>query len=140
MNRRARIRTAVGVAAATILIAACGSSGGQPTPTPSGVTVDAATTAVRGLCDMRNRYADDLERANGPFYDAAHETLHAIAAAAEEKDRVAAAKLLEAKEKVESELRFDVLPDVFPDDVGKLIDATRAALDVLGIDVPACPA
>ncbi|MBI2237604.1 MAG: hypothetical protein HYU54_03645 [Actinobacteria bacterium] len=81
---------------------------------------------------MRNEYAGDLERANGTFYDAVHETLHVIAAAAEEEDRVAAAKLLEAKEKVENELRFDVLPDVFPDDVGKLIDATRTALDALG--------
>jgi len=137
-------------AAWAVLLAACGSSGGTTTPVtspasgPSGalgiVTEGAARAAVGGLCDIRARYTGDREAANGVFYDASHEELHVIAAAAEVKDRAAAARLLQAKERVEADLLADPLPEPFPADLDRLIDATRAALKLLGIDVPPCAA
>jgi hypothetical protein len=63
-----------------------------------------------------------------------------IAAAVEEVDRAVAAELLEAKQAVEADLTEPVLPAGFPDHVGSLLDATRAALDTLGLDAPDCPA
>lgn len=144
MERIARPLFALALA---LSLAACGSSGGgsEPTPPPSGpsgslgvVTAEDATTAVAGLCEMRNEDAVDLAKANGVFYDRVHERLHTIAAAAEERDRIASATLLEAKEKVEEDLRSDDVPDSFVADLDALIAAARTALDVIGLSTPGC--
>lgn len=126
-----------------VCIAACGpGENGNPSPPPSGalgpVTPRAAEEAVRGLCDLRT--ATDGVEAEATFLDRSHETLHVIAAATVVRDRSAAADLLEAKQKVEADLAFAELPPDFATDVGALIEATRAALEGVGLEVPACPA
>lgn len=128
-----------------LLVAACGSEGegnDDPSPLPSGalgpVTPEAADEAVRGLCDLRT--ATDRAEAEATFLDRSHETLHVIAAATEERDRNAAADLLEAKQRVEADLAGADLPSDFAADVGALIEATRAALEAIEPDAPACPA
>lgn len=130
--------------ALALVVAACGSDGGgneDPSVAPSGalgpVTAEAATAAVRGLCDLES--ATVRAEAEATFLDRSHETLHVIAAAAEVRDRGAAADLLEAKQRVEADLLGADLPPEFAADVGALIDATRAALDAIGLDAPACP-
>ena len=130
--------------ALALVVAACGSNGGgneDPSVPPSGalgpVTAEAAAGAVRGLCDLAS--ATDRAEAEATFLDRSHETLHVIAAATEVRDRGAAAGLLETKQRVEADLAGD-LPPEFAADVEALIEATRAALDAIGLDAPACAA
>lgn len=131
--------------AVALVVASCGSDGGgneDPSVPPSGalgpVTPEAAAEAVRGLCELRS--ATDRAGAEATFLDRSHESLHVIAAATEVRDRGAAAGLLEAKQRVEADLAGADLPPDFAGDVGALTEATRAALDAIGLDAPACPA
>ncbi len=139
-------RGIVAVVAGGLLLSGCASSGGGgATPAPSGpsgslgiVTVADARRAVQGLCEIEAKFARDLGRANATFYDVTHQELHVIAAAAEVVDRLAAARLLQAKETVESDLAALALPGSFLHDVKALAAATLAALDALGVRVTRC--
>ena len=131
--------------ASALVSAACGSDGGgseDPSVPASGalgpVTAEAAAEAVRGLCDLGT--ATGRAEAEAIFFDRSHETLHVIAAATEVRDRDAAADLLEAKQRVEADLAGADLPPDFAADVETLIEATRAALDAIGLEGPTCPA
>lgn len=131
--------------ALALVVSACDSDGGRsgdPSAPPSGalgpVTAEAAAGAVRGLCDLGS--ATDRVEAEAIFLDRSHATLHVIAAAAEVRDRGAAADLLEAKQRVEADLAGADLPPDFAADVGALVGATRTALEAMGLDAPACPA
>jgi hypothetical protein len=90
------------------------------------------------LCAIEE--ATDESEAEATFLDRSHETLHVIAAATELRDRAAAADLLEAKQRVEVDLAGAELPSGFGSDVRALLEATRAALEAIGLDAPACPA
>lgn len=139
MLRRASASTLLVLA---LLAAACRSDGGDAAPLPSGalgpVTPQAAHESVLGLCEIVD--AADRAEAEATFLDRSHATLHVIAAATEVRDRAAAADLLEAKQRVEADLAGDGLPSGFGADVESLIESTRAALDAIGLDAPACPA
>lgn len=139
----ARAPTALLLALAVAVATACqGEDGASPSPAPSGalgpVTVEAADEAVLGLCELVD--ATDLDAADATFHDRSHQTLHVVAAATEVVDRAAAADLLVAKERVEADLTGADLPASFADDVETLLGRTRDALEVLGLDPPACPA
>ena len=138
MSRRA---LTAAVFALAVVAAACGDGGDAGEPSPSSsfgvVTGDAATTAVLGLCDLTN--ATDVLEAGATFLDRSHATLHAIAAAADGRDRASAAALFEAKQRVEAALARPELPPRFQRDVETLIGTTREALDAIGLDAPACP-
>jgi hypothetical protein len=129
------------VVAIAVVAGGCRDDAGDGEPAPSGslgvVTPDAAREALLGLCELAS--ATDALQAQATFLDRSHATLHVIAAAAEARDRAAAAALLEAKQRVEAALARDHLPPRFQADVESLIDATRAALDALGLDASACP-
>jgi hypothetical protein len=135
-------RTTVALIALAALAAACGDGGAGPASPPSGslgpVTSAAADEAVLGLCAMVGE--TNAGAAEATFHDRSHQTLHAIAAAAEEVDRAAAADLLVAKQQVESDLAGTTLPGSFRADVEALLGRTRAALEALGLDPPGCPA
>jgi hypothetical protein len=143
MSRVSRRAIAACALAIALVAAACDGSSGTPaaSPPPSGalgpVTPDAAAEAVRGLCDMAGD--PDRDAAATTFFDRSHQTLHVLAAAAEVADRAAAARLLEAKQAIEADLREPVLPEAFGDHLDALLDATRGALDAIGLDAPACP-
>jgi hypothetical protein len=123
--------------ALAVVAAACGDESDAPPSASFGaVTPNAASEAVLGLCELRS--ATDVIRAEATFLDRSHATLHAIAAAAEARDRASAAALLEAKQRVEAALAREDLPPHFRRDVDSLIDATRAALDALDVEAPAC--
>ena len=129
--------------AVALLVTSCGSEGNgneDPSVPPSGalgpVTPEAAARTVLGLCDLRS--ATDRAEAEATFLDRSHETLHVIAAATEVRDRGAAADLLEAKQRVEAGLADPDLPPGFAADVEALIEATRAALDAIGLDALTC--
>lgn len=141
MIRRALVAAALGL---VLLGSGCGGSDGEDTtsPPPSGalgpVTPEAAENAVLGLCELTD--ATGAAQAEATFLDRSHQTLHVIAAATEARDRAAAASLLEAKQVVEADLSERDLPSGFGEDVGRLIEATRAALAAIGLDARACPA
>ena len=129
-----------------VALAACGAKeGASGTSTPSGpsgaqgvVTLADASAAVQALCTMRTTPISDPDAANGIFYDTVHEELHVIASATQEKDRAAAGDLLQAKQKMESDLLEHPLPVSYPADAKALAQATRAALASIGLSVPAC--
>jgi hypothetical protein len=142
---RGRRESAAWVVAAALALTACGGNGGSdqvttPPALPSGslgvVTTDAAVATVQGLCDVRD--APDAPAAKAAFYDRTHQELHVIAAATEERDRPAAASLLEAMQRVEAELERLLLPAGFSADVDSLVGATRGALASIGLDAPGC--
>lgn len=143
-------RRSLAVLAVLLLLTACDSArddgdpdgGVEPTSLPSGslgvVTSEAADRAVLGLCDLVHE--TDIVQANTTFLDRSHETLHVIAAAADVEDRIASSALLEAKQRVEADLAEPAVPDGFAVDVRFLLQAVRAALDVIGLDSPGCRA
>ncbi|MFB3738980.1 MAG: hypothetical protein ACE14W_08445 [Candidatus Velamenicoccus archaeovorus] len=145
------LRRGLAVAAMTLAIATWASCGGgtgsvdgsSPSPLPSGslgvVEPGAARAAVEGLCRIAAQDTGDRAAATTVFFDRVHEELHVIAAAAQPRDTDAAARLLEAKERVESDLAASRLPPGFAEHVTTLLGATRGALRSLGLEAPPCP-
>lgn len=129
--------------AAGLILAACngyGGGGATSSPLPSGslgpVRPGEAAAAVEGLCGVAG--STDLQAASSAFYDRTHGELHVVAAAAEERDRAAAGRLLETIQVVEADLAGAALPVDFAKDVNALLGATRDALTELGLSAPAC--
>jgi hypothetical protein len=79
----------------------------------------------------------DLSAAERAFTHLGHEALHGLAADPR-LDRSMSARVLEAMEKVEAD--FSQSPDitVLTDDLGELHASADAALQALGVQVPAC--
>jgi hypothetical protein len=92
---------------------------------------------VEALCEASDEAARDAEAARRIFFDRAHDPLHDIAAAAEKVDRSSAARLLEAKQAVEADLEATAAPEL-TSDLGRLIVATRDALEDLSVSTEGC--
>ncbi len=125
----------VALPALLVLATACGgSTKGAGTVTVGGdrVTVARLVDAHAALCQA----AADPSSARRLFFDRAHEALHTVARGVEGVDRAQAAVLLQAKEKVESEL--DSGPPSLVGDLLALADVYRSALGRLAITAPAC--
>lgn len=135
-------RRAIVLLLALLLPSCGGDTGDEPSPPTSGslgaVTKAAADEAILGLCELAG--APDRDSADAIFLDRSHQTLHVIAAATEVVDRAAAGDLLAAKQQVEADLAASALRDAFAAHVEALLEATRAALGVIGLDAPPCPA
>jgi len=119
-----------------VVAGACARSGDRP---PERLTVGGQPVAVAALVDAHAglcQAADQPDAARRLFFDRSHEALHTVARALEDVDRAQAAELLQAKEKVESELA--VPPAGLPDDLRRLADVYRAGLGRLAITAPPC--
>jgi len=115
--------------------AACGGGdSGDRTITVAGqpVAVAPLVDAHAALCQA----AAEPDAARRHFFDRAHEPLHTVARALEDVDRAQAAQLLQAKEKVESELSNP--PASLPDDLRRLAGVYRDGLGRLAIAAPPC--
>lgn len=89
-----------------------------------------------GICATRHAGArGDFAEARRLFANRAHAALHDLAATAATRDRMAAARLLEAKEAVERDLA-EASPELVPD-LDRLISATGTAAGQAA--PPACP-
>jgi hypothetical protein len=140
-------RSAVAALAVVWLGAAgCGSSGPGEAATPPGpsgslgvVTQPAVDRAVRALCSMLSGGSDRAGLTDA-FENRAHEELHVIAAATQERDRTAAGAMLVAKERVEADLAEPSLPRGWRDDDVTLLRRTQDALVAIGLGAPACDA
>ena len=124
-------------ALALVLAVACGGdsgAGNDRTITVAGqpVAVARLVDAHAGLCQA----AAQPDAARRLFFDRSHEALHTVARALEDVDRAQAAELLQAKEKVESEL--DRPPPNLPDDLRRLAAVYRDGLGRLAITAPPC--
>ncbi|MGH2589506.1 MAG: hypothetical protein ACRDGW_01770 [Actinomycetota bacterium] len=147
---RGGLRPARSAAAATAVIVAAMLTGScsESRPADSGdgtirvdatlVSVDQLQEAVTGLCLALDRLGSDPLASRDIFYDLSHDSLHTIAAAAEDVDRSAAASLLQAKAIVEANLDRSPFPPSLGSDLQRLVTTTRAALEVLSIPAPPC--
>ena len=117
-----------------LLAAACGGGSSDRTVTVGGerVAVARLVDAHAALCEAAAR----PEAARTLFFDRSHEALHTVARGMEDVDRAQAAELLEAKEKVESDLAGP--GDTLPADLSRLADVYRASLGRLAISAPPC--
>lgn len=97
------------------------------------------SAAVTGLCTATEQArAGDVAGARRTFLDDSHDPLHLLANEVSEDDRGAAAELLEAKERVESELEQG--PASLSRDLEALVAATRDAIRTTDGPVPGpCP-
>ena len=88
-----------------------------------------------GLCQAAEAArTGDTRRARAVFFDRSHQPLHELAAAAQERDRAATARLLEAKERVESGLERG--SPTLPQDFDALAVVTGRAMAVVGSGDP----
>lgn len=142
---------AVGMALATVFTAGgCGSGGsdGQGTATTvrdTSVAGETTTTAAAPVDPTFVQLCTVLDVARGGDVDTAkltfdHGPIHTLADATIPVDRGVAARLLEAKEAVESDFAAASLdPTAITADLGTLVDATGAALVATGTaEAPAC--
>jgi hypothetical protein len=103
------------------------------------ITVAGQPVAVAPLVDAHAalcQAAAEPDAARRHFFDLAHEPLHTVARALEDVDRAQAAQLLQAKEKVESELSNP--PASLADDLRWLAGVYRDGLGRLAITAPPC--
>lgn len=123
--------------AAVAVLAGCaaGSAKRAPDPLPDHyrstlTAVCAATSAAR---------AGDLPAARQAFYDTAHQALHQLAADAARTDRPVAARLLEAKEVVESAFSSPTAPAELASHLNALSGPTADAITTAtGTRPPPC--
>lgn len=124
-----------------LVAGACG--GGRPQPASIAVGADRVPTtelvdAAAGLCLATSQAASDPSAARATFFDRSHQTIHTIARALETADRAMAARLLEAKQAVEADFTAGTSPPKLQDDLARLADTTRMALDRLNVGVRPC--
>jgi hypothetical protein len=102
------------------------------------VPVAQMTDALANLCLARDEAPDRPQAAEARFFDRSHTTLHLIARAVEDVDRSLAARLLEAKQKVEADFSGLASGDRVADDLARLVDVTGDGLDRLAVPLPPC--
>lgn len=125
---------------AVALLASCGKAEGGRTVRVGGdeVSVARLERAATALCTARDQAKGDVKQANSTFYDRSHDDLHTLARALDPVDRAAAARLLEDKERVETDFRDGVPTPQLVSDLDSLARSTRAGLAALSISVPSC--
>lgn len=129
---------ATGLIALGALLA--GAFASDPTNSASPTTGDAtARPVVATICEAAAAAAaGDGPSARFMFEQKAHSDLHSLATAAASTDRAAAARLLEAKQRVEATVGAEV--QILATNLEGLIEPTRRAASVAGWPVPdPCP-
>ena len=137
---------AAGVGAALIAAGAACGSGGKPTPEVvalAGQTVATAKlqTIAAGVCDAARQAPADVNAARQTFFGTSHDGIHLIARGLEDKDRAAAATLLEAKQKVEADFNATPPPPggQIAADLTRLAAVTRTSLARFKVSADPCP-
>ncbi len=123
------------VLAFAVLVSACGDSGSEDRT----ITVAGQPVAVAPLVDAHAALCQGAaapDAARRLFFDRAHEPLHTVARALEDVDRAQAAQLLQAKERVESELPNR--PPTLSENLRRLAGVYRDGLGRLAITAPPC--
>ena len=113
-----------------VSLGACASS------EPLAVEPSSLRAAVAGLCEARTASQDSVQEASDIFFNESHDALHDLARRVTDEEPSAAARLLEAKNVVESSLAEDDA-DV-ERELGILISAANDALEVLSEEPVSC--
>jgi hypothetical protein len=145
-----RVPSAVTVGVVAALVGAAGvGCGSGPKTAPVVVAMAGQTVATSklqtiagGICDAARQAPSDLNTARQTFFGTSHDGIHLIARGLEEKDRAAAATLLETKQKVEADFSA---PTPRPGaqvaaDLTKLAAVTRTSLARFKVTADPCPA
>ena len=119
-----------------LALTACGDGISADGSEPSLEALRGTATAV---CSSLDIVATDPSSAVAIFQNDAHDGLHALAAAPA-LDRSAAARLLEAKARVEEAISASAPSQQLRHDLVELSAATENALAALGLEPPACGA
>jgi len=131
----------VTAAMALAAVGGCAAPGAAPGPARPDAGVAPAdqrlVAAVAALCDARRQAGTTVPTARQTFYDRSHDAMHELARRAEQADRPAAARLLEAKNAVELDFLYPRTWARLAGDLARLDDAARAALGALAIRPPA---
>ncbi len=134
-----RARTLLALLA--LVLGACGGSDEERTIAAG--TEQAPVTrlqeAATALCTARDQAKADVKQANTTFYDRSHDALHTLARALDSVDRAAAARLLEDKERVETDFRRNASGAELAASLDALARSTRSGLAALSVEVPTCP-
>lgn len=117
----------------------CGANAGGTTE-PAGLSQVQADEAMTALCDIAGGRVTGFDEVRAAFNNRAHETLHHIAAVAQEGATAKAAALLEAKSVVETDLAQDEAPPDVAEHVSALAEATAEAIRAIGLEAVPCPA
>ena len=126
--------TAALVGLAALIMVGCAPASSNDTSGGASPLSDAAAA----LCTAKRQAATDPLAARRVFYERAHDPLHDLARQAQTADRPAAARLLEAKQRVEHDLDAGATPQRLVGDLDRLLVATDAALTAISILPPAC--
>ena len=134
----------IAVAATVVLLEGCGGSGSSPAGGPAPTSAPSTTGhSLEGLADgvcgvARQARAGDPAAARALFVGRVHEDLHQLADELSEMDRAVAARVLEAKQRVEDDLDRPVAPPDLGSDADELVAATGEGLRRLGLAVEEC--
>jgi len=134
MRHHRASRAILALLAASALAACTGSSSSPAAVGSSGPGLDLAST---GLCHALTQLPDDVPGSVRAFQNEAHDTLHTLAAM-DRLDRGMAARVLEAMQRVESDITGGPQPQPLEDDLRELLSATDTALKALGRTPPPC--
>lgn len=126
--------TAALVGLAALVLVSCAPASSDDATASAAPVTDAAAA----LCTAKRQAATDPQAARRVFYDRAHDHLHELARQAQTTDRPAAARLLEAKQRVEHDLDASAAPQRLVGDLDRLLAATDAALTAVSIPPPTC--
>jgi hypothetical protein len=117
---------------------ACGANAGGSTDLSGGVSQEQADEAMTALCDIAEGRVTAFDEVQAAFNNRAHETLHHVAAVAQEEDPAAAGALLEAKSVVEADLGQEDPPADLADHAAALAEATAVAIRRIGLNAGTC--
>jgi hypothetical protein len=102
------------------------------------VKISRLLVIAAGICDAAQLADRNIDSARATFYGQSHEGLHLIARGLEKIDRAAAAALLEAKQKVESDLVAPPPGRQLAADLRQLADVTRSSLARFDVNADPC--
>ena len=132
-----------GAAAGLVVGVACGS--GHPSA-PAVVAMAGQTVATpklqtiaAGVCDAARQAPTAVDAARQTFFGTSHDGIHLIARGLEDKDRAAAATLLETKQKVEADFLNPPPGPQIAADLRRLAAVTRTSLARFKVSAEACP-
>ena len=118
-----------------LTLGACGNGGESSANVPSD---SALMDAVGSLCTARDEVTKSIEDGRRVFQDEAHSALHEIARRVTPIDRVVAARLLEAKQRVEAAFETKANPGAMRDFLSRLIEEANLALAELSLSKVGC--
>jgi len=112
--------------------------GPQATVEGTGMTVRQLQDTYDQLCRTRALAVSQVPAARELFFSQVHSPLHLIAQAAQNVDRSVAARMLEAKNDVESVFNSAMSPDDAGAALDRLLPSTAEALRSVGVTTSGC--